>query len=622
MKPGEYAFRITFVLLLVLHGLSTHVCAQECNFSFASDTVIFCSEAPILSAPEGFGSYLWSTGEETQTIEPLSSGTYELVMTSGSPFQNSHSLSFDGEQRAIAYDLNGSLTPSSLTLSAHFKASLTDGRRMIAVKKSASCSNWDAYSLFLENGRLKARIMIGPCAGGCWCNVPDTEDFIEIDGGEISVDTWYHVAMSWNSATGLLKVFVNGLLVNTFQKNDALVYIDPTEPFIVGASDFNGARNDEFEGLIDNVSIWSEPLSQDVITELVDCPPLSDAPSLLALWRFDEGQGSLSQSEGEVLLELNLESATFSNEIPLEACAGCTVSDDIFILLIQPNELFPETVSGCREEEVVLSALIDGVDVLWPDGTVGDSWQILLEEDETVNVQVADEGSTCSAEIVLEIAEVNAVINVSPVSCAGQADGQAVIEVTGDFPPFEINSLNADFDILEGGSHVVQVMDNANCSHLVPFEIPEPDPLQIEVSIVQPLCSTESGSIGMTVQGGTPDCDLFAPQCYDYDWSQCAEVPNGDGPVQTLLPEGVYCVVVTDGQGCQKELVFQLDTSFACGCTYENAINFNQIALFDDGSCAFEHPADTCPSDLNDDQVVNASDLLMFLVGFGGSCSP
>ena len=60
--------------------------------------------------------------------------------------------------------------------------------------------------------------------------------------------------------------------------------------------------------------------------------------------------------------------------------------------------------------------------------------------------------------------------------------------------------------------------------------------------------------------------------------------------------------------------------SVILGCTYSEASNYNPAANDDDGSCSFA--GDTCPADLNDDNVVNASDLLDFLSAFGSTCTP
>lgn len=59
--------------------------------------------------------------------------------------------------------------------------------------------------------------------------------------------------------------------------------------------------------------------------------------------------------------------------------------------------------------------------------------------------------------------------------------------------------------------------------------------------------------------------------------------------------------------------------SSCLGCTYPDATNFTVGAGIDDGSCEFELSND-CPADLNQDGVINASDLSIFLSAFGTFC--
>ena len=56
------------------------------------------------------------------------------------------------------------------------------------------------------------------------------------------------------------------------------------------------------------------------------------------------------------------------------------------------------------------------------------------------------------------------------------------------------------------------------------------------------------------------------------------------------------------------------------GCTWPNADNYNPDALYDDGSCTGGAVL-TCPSDINQDGMVNTGDLLIFLGAFGEECS-
>ncbi len=60
------------------------------------------------------------------------------------------------------------------------------------------------------------------------------------------------------------------------------------------------------------------------------------------------------------------------------------------------------------------------------------------------------------------------------------------------------------------------------------------------------------------------------------------------------------------------------DCDFSCvGCTYPDADNYDASATIDSGECIY---IDNCPEDLNDDGLVNSSDLLQFLGSFGAPC--
>ena len=54
------------------------------------------------------------------------------------------------------------------------------------------------------------------------------------------------------------------------------------------------------------------------------------------------------------------------------------------------------------------------------------------------------------------------------------------------------------------------------------------------------------------------------------------------------------------------------------GCTYADAVNYDPMAEFDNGTCIF--PAENCPSDFNQDGVVNVGDLIIFLAAIGTAC--
>ncbi len=85
---------------------------------------------------------------------------------------------------------------------------------------------------------------------------------------------------------------------------------------------------------------------------------------------------------------------------------------------------------------------------------------------------------------------------------------------------------------------------------------------------------------------------------------------------------GMYSAVVEDSNGyaLATNSIEWLVLSGVPGCTYDNADNYSAEAMVDDGSCTWTFGNNTCPSDLNADGAVNASDLLSFLETFGTVC--
>ena len=97
----------------------------------------------------------------------------------------------------------------------------------------------------------------------------------------------------------------------------------------------------------------------------------------------------------------------------------------------------------------------------------------------------------------------------------------------------------------------------------------------------------------------------------------CSDIPAGDcdcfgnGP-DALGVCGGDCQSDTNGNGiCDAEDV--------PGCTYPDATNFNGSATMDNGTCAFA--PSTCPEDVDGDDLVGVSDILLVLSGFGSTCS-
>jgi hypothetical protein len=102
---------------------------------------------------------------------------------------------------------------------------------------------------------------------------------------------------------------------------------------------------------------------------------------------------------------------------------------------------------------------------------------------------------------------------------------------------------------------------------------------------------------------------------------------------------GVYMTDTVDANGCDAQILTCLfvENCTEGGCTDPNAVNYDPLAITDDGSCAYGDCSESCGpgtywddiqqlclpfcrEDLNNDGLVNTADLLQLLAMYGTAC--
>jgi hypothetical protein len=100
----------------------------------------------------------------------------------------------------------------------------------------------------------------------------------------------------------------------------------------------------------------------------------------------------------------------------------------------------------------------------------------------------------------------------------------------------------------------------------------------------------------------------------------CTDISACNYNSEALIDDG-SCIYALEFYDCNGICISDCNADGICdelevsGCTYPNASNYNPNATDDDGSCNF-----ACPGDLNNDGIINTSDLLLFLSFFGQNC--
>ncbi|MBK8967806.1 MAG: gliding motility-associated C-terminal domain-containing protein [Lewinellaceae bacterium] len=135
--------------------------------------------------------------------------------------------------------------------------------------------------------------------------------------------------------------------------------------------------------------------------------------------------------------------------------------------------------------------------------------------------------------------------------CPGTATGSATITTTGAMGAvqFFVDANPAPFpsgvfnNFFAAGAHQVIVQDTAGCRDTVMFNITEPLPIAISITVTDAECfGDNSGIIQATASGGTGP--------YTYVWRNCQGGPAMSGATAFDLFAGCYAVTVTDSRGC------------------------------------------------------------------------
>ncbi len=161
------------------------------------------------------------------------------------------SFSFDGDGDFVNVPLSTNLNiQNAITIDAWVKPSTITDIKVIAGKP------FGYQIILLADGKARFAFPIG----GPFSSVDSTS--------AIPINTFTHVAATYDSSTGMIKMYINGVLENTVTTSGTIDIVN--KPFQIGGFsdiDFTGAF---FHGLIDEVEVFNRALSQSEIQEIVN----------------------------------------------------------------------------------------------------------------------------------------------------------------------------------------------------------------------------------------------------------------------------------------------------------------------------------------------------------------
>lgn len=200
-------------------------------------------------------------------------------------------------------------------------------------------------------------------------------------------------------------------------------------------------------------------------------------------------------------------------------------------------------------------------DVEWFDdaGTlIGTGPEVDVAPDVTTTytlVQTLCDGTVYTDDVTVTVgAAFDATVSTTDITCGGDNNGTASIDLTGGIPPYTYEWSTGATGVtsvsgLDGGTYTVTVTEAGGCSRTYTFTIVEPEDLTatVENLVNNPCNGYSEGSVHINATGGTPP--------YSYSL-------NGDAPTIiddfSGLAAGEYTVLVTDANGCTTEVSFTI----------------------------------------------------------------
>lgn len=196
-------------------------------------------------------------------------------------------ISFDGIDDYVNVPHSLTLDPAMITVESWFylpayPSGSNDNRRWIINKNYHEWTEGH-YALMLINNQV-----------GAYLNIGGTKNDVyginsNISGG-ISLNKWYHLAMTYDNKT--MKLYLDGVLVGSKFINKTR--IAGTYPLAIGK------RQDNYlftNIIIDEVRIWNIARTQSQIRTAMNTSILPSSNGLAGYWKFDEGKDTLTKDE-------------------------------------------------------------------------------------------------------------------------------------------------------------------------------------------------------------------------------------------------------------------------------------------------------------------------------------
>jgi len=420
----------------------------------------------------------------------------------------------------------------------------------------------------------------------------------DIAAGSVYLVATTDAPQACSAATDTVMISINPAPVLSATYNDLTSCITPngeiyfhtqsgTSPFtfsidsgntFMADSVFTGLNSGTYNGIVldangcsDTVTVSlnsaSGPVIDTVIVQDVSC--YGDSTGVITIMATGAVEYSIDTAFVNDSVFNNLGAGSYV--VTVRDSGMCTDSE--IVVINQPDELTvisDVTNYQCGQGGEVAVHVSGGTQPYaysWSNGSP-DSVITNLQPD-TFTVTVTD-ANGCEVTLVSVVGSDGGVAQVqvttTDVTCYGSSDGTATATMLNGTAPYSYEWNTGDttstIENLSSGAYVVTVSDITGCTGVDSGVVNEPLPLTVSYDLTSPQCYGDTVDIILNVTGGTPP--------YLYSWS------NGEvDSVAYFTQTGTYSVTVSDDNGCDTVLTFNVDYSGLEPLVINSTVNQN-----------------------------------------------
>ena len=501
----------------------------------------------ILGSQGGY-SYLWSTGDSSQSISNLDGGVYNVIITDSLGCYDTQSFNVN---EPSVFTANVSNTNISCF-------GLNNGAASINTNGITASYIWSNSLTSNSINNLSAGVYSVDITDGNGCTL--TEFITITEPLAISTITSQNNISCFGYSDGSISLAINGGIpdytINAAGYSQTLVggVSSFTTPSLLPNGTYPYTVTDSNGCVYNNTITLTSPnqISTTEITNNVSCNGFSDGSVVLTI---NGGTPNYSEDWGlnnPLALSLGIANYLITDN------NGCVYSDSVVIT--EPNLLtttFTQTnVSTCSAADGSIDVTIAGgttpYTFSWDNGSITEDLTSISVG--TYILTVTDSKGCISIQSVTITEPPSPTLSYTQmdVSCNGGNDGSIDLSVNAGTSPFSYiwtnSEITQDITGLTAGQYTVQVEDDNACLENITITITEPIAPSISATQINVDCNGNStGSIDLTIVGGSVS--------YATLWSNGQVTED----INNLLA-GNYTYTITD----------------ANACVYSNTINISQ----------------------------------------------